>query len=183
MCRIPARVEPGGDIAGEIEQGVAGTGGGNEETLVRRILGGKARDEIGTDFVVCWPDHRAKRRAYLTARAPSRSIASTVASATPASAPRQPACAAPTTPARVSAKRTGPQSAVLTPIASAALAGDDGVGARARARRSTARRRRRLRRVDLVGGEQTAWLDLEAAAMRARLSAIWSGRRANRCRH
>ena len=50
-------------------------------------------------------------------RAPSFSIATSVASATPVSAPFQPACAAPTTPASPSANRIGPQSAVPTPIA------------------------------------------------------------------
>ncbi len=53
--------------------------------------------------------------------APSRSIAATVASITPDNAPRQPACAAPTTPACGSAKSTGPQSAVVTPTASARM--------------------------------------------------------------
>ena len=45
-------------------------------------------------------------------RAPSPSMAATVASKIPSSAPRQPACAAATTPASGSAKRTGAQSAV-----------------------------------------------------------------------
>jgi hypothetical protein len=50
--------------------------------------------------------------------APQRSIASIVASITPVSAPRQPACAAPITRACASANSTGPQSAVDTPTAS-----------------------------------------------------------------
>ena len=48
-------------------------------------------------------------------RAPIRSIAAMVASRTPVRAPRQPAWAAPITPACGSAKRTGAQSAVRTP--------------------------------------------------------------------
>ncbi len=47
--------------------------------------------------------------------APSRAIASTVASITPASAPFQPACAAPMTRASGSANRIMPQSAPVTP--------------------------------------------------------------------
>src|SRR5258708_5791249 len=49
--------------------------------------------------------------------APHRSIAAIVASSTPVAAPRQPAWAAPTTPACWSANSTGPQSAGVTPIA------------------------------------------------------------------
>ena len=50
-------------------------------------------------------------------RAPSRVIAATVASMTPASAPRQPPCAAPMTRASGSANSTGAQSAASTPSA------------------------------------------------------------------
>ena len=49
--------------------------------------------------------------------APRRSIAATVASTTPLSAPLQPACAAPMTRARRSANRIMPQSAPVTPSA------------------------------------------------------------------
>ena len=49
--------------------------------------------------------------------APSFSIALTVASTMPESAPRQPACAAPMTPALASQNRTGAQSAVRMPMA------------------------------------------------------------------
>ncbi len=78
--------------------------------------------------------------------APSSTMASTVASTMPESAPRQPAWAAPMTRASPSQKRTGAQSAVRTPMArpgvavtmasaSGALAGlprllgDHGIGA------------------------------------------------------
>ena len=55
-------------------------------------------------------------RTATISRAPRARIASTVSSITPPTAPFQPACAAPTTlPAR-SANRTGPQSAVTTPM-------------------------------------------------------------------
>ena len=50
--------------------------------------------------------------------APSFSMAATVASITPVNAPRQPAWAAPITPAWLSANSNGPQSAVDTPMAS-----------------------------------------------------------------
>ena len=50
--------------------------------------------------------------------APSVSMAATTAAITPVRAPRQPACAAPITPASASANSRGPQSAVDTPIAS-----------------------------------------------------------------
>jgi hypothetical protein len=53
---------------------------------------------------------------------PSRSIAATVASTTPLSAPLQPACAAPTTRAFGSANRIMPQSAPVTPSASPGVA-------------------------------------------------------------
>jgi hypothetical protein len=36
-------LEAGGNVTGEIEQGMAGTRGGNEETLICLPLGGKAR--------------------------------------------------------------------------------------------------------------------------------------------
>ena len=49
--------------------------------------------------------------------APSFSIAATVDSTTPVSAPFQPACAAPMTRAFGSASRTGPQSAAVMPMA------------------------------------------------------------------
>ena len=49
--------------------------------------------------------------------APSSTMAATVASITPATAPRQPAWAAPITPASVSANRIGAQSAVMMPRA------------------------------------------------------------------
>src|SRR5262249_26978994 len=50
--------------------------------------------------------------------APQCSMAAMVASRTPVAAPRQPAWATPMTPAVSSANRTGPQSAVVTPMAS-----------------------------------------------------------------
>ena len=53
----------------------------------------------------------------LPSRAPSRTIAATVSSTTPDLAPRQPACAAPITPACGSASSTGAQSAVRMPRA------------------------------------------------------------------
>ena len=49
--------------------------------------------------------------------APMASISSTIASSTPATAPRQPAWAAPTTRAAGSANSTGAQSAVTMPSA------------------------------------------------------------------
>ncbi len=49
--------------------------------------------------------------------APRLIIAAIVASSTPATAPRHPACAAPITPAAGSANRTGAQSAVTMPSA------------------------------------------------------------------
>ena len=55
-------------------------------------------------------------------RAPSRSIAATVASMIPLSAPFHPACAAPTTRASGSAKRIMPQSAPVTPSAKPGVA-------------------------------------------------------------
>ena len=55
-------------------------------------------------------------------KAPSPTIAATVASTTPSRAPFQPACAAPITPAPASANRIMPQSAPVTPSASPGVA-------------------------------------------------------------
>ncbi len=53
--------------------------------------------------------------AMCSTRAPSEIIAAMAWSVTPAIAPRHPAWTAPTTPASVSASKTGAQSAVTTP--------------------------------------------------------------------
>ena len=64
-----------------------------------------------------WPGRCTGRSRRECGRrdAPSSSIAAIVASVTPARAPRQPACAAPMTPASASANSTGAQSAVRMP--------------------------------------------------------------------
>ncbi len=110
-------LEPRGDVAGEIEQGVAGARRGDEKAGVRAIRGGEAADEVGADFVVAWRIIGPIAAVMCARFAPSASMASTVASMMPVKAPRQPACAAPITPAPASANRTGPQSAVVTPMA------------------------------------------------------------------
>ena len=61
-------LKPRGDVAAEIEQGMTVAAGRAEEAFRARILGGKARDEIGTDFVIVLPDHRTERGADLAAR-------------------------------------------------------------------------------------------------------------------
>ena len=83
---------------------------------------GRARDRrrrivrrTRADLVGALADRRADHGADARpVRAPSRSIAASVASSTPSSAPRQPAWAAPITPASGSANSTGAQSAVST---------------------------------------------------------------------
>ena len=61
--------------------------------------------------------HGPTPAAMFCARAPRSTMAATVASRIPARAPRQPACAAPITPAAASANNTGTQSAVRMPRA------------------------------------------------------------------
>ncbi len=73
--------------------------------------------------------------------APSPTIAATTPSSTPPSAPFQPACAAPITPASGSASRTGPQSAVSTPKQQARPIGHQRVGFGSRPRCPRARPR------------------------------------------
>ena len=72
--------------------------------------------------------HGPTAAAIRSRLAPSRSIAAIVASVTPASAPRQPAWAAPTTPASASASSTGAQSAVRMPSSRSGPVGDHRVG-------------------------------------------------------
>ena len=108
----PRRAQARGDVAFEIELPVARAAGG-EEALV---VGGEVLAEARVDLVARLRDRRADRGGDpRRARAPSRSIAATVFSITPPCAPRQPACAAPITPASRSASSTGAQSAVTTP--------------------------------------------------------------------
>src|SRR5262245_5297737 len=54
--------EPCPDVAGEIEQGMAGARRASEETFVRGIVGGELRQELWPDLVARLPDHRAERR-------------------------------------------------------------------------------------------------------------------------
>ena len=86
--------------------------------------------------------------------APHRSIAAIVASSTPVAAPRQPAWAAPMTPACWSASSTGPQSAVVTPMA---RPGVRVTMASARGRSCAVHGRSIVTdvgRMDLIGGEE-----------------------------
>ena len=112
-----------GDIGLEVEHGVARPAARNEEAL-RRLSGFReSGDELGADFVGRLRDAGTERGRRCASRfAPSRSIAATVASTTPVSAPFQPACAAPTTRASGSANRIMPQSAPVTPSASPGVA-------------------------------------------------------------
>ena len=93
--------------------------------------------------------------------APSRSMAATVASMTPPSAPRQPACAAPIT----RALRVGEQNRAAIRRGHAdgerAHAGDDGVGAGPRVGRPRRFGDDDIRRVDLIEREEAVRLDAE----------------------
>jgi hypothetical protein len=107
-----------------------------EETVrSRRILGGKARHQIGTDFVIglAGSSGQARREGWLRL-APSRAIAATVASATPASAPRQPACAAPITRATRIGEKDRAAIGGRHANGETGRAGNDGVSARASVR-------------------------------------------------
>ena len=87
-----------------------------EEPRIRRIVGQHRVAQVGRDLVGAGADAGADGRADLPARRGS-ACAATVASSTPASAPRQPAWAAPTMSPAGSANSTGAQSAVMTPSA------------------------------------------------------------------
>src|SRR5881227_649766 len=54
--------EPGRDVAGEIEQGMAGARAVTEEALVLGVVVGELRHELRPDLVARLPDHRAERR-------------------------------------------------------------------------------------------------------------------------
>ena len=82
-----------------------------QRTIARAVLS-TIEDPAALDRV--WADVVSVVRSRL---APSVSMALTVASTTPASAPFQPAWAAPITRADGSTNSTGPQSAAVTPIA------------------------------------------------------------------
>ena len=88
-------------------------------------------------------------------------MAATVASITPVKAPRQPACAAPITPASASANSSGPQSAVETPMARPRLARHHGIGARPRLRRPGRIGDDHVGRMDLIGREQAVGRNAE----------------------
>ena len=88
-------------------------------------------------------------------RAPSRVIAATVASMIPASAPRQPPCAAPMIRASGSANSTGAQSAARTPSAIPGAAVTIAVGAGVFLARPGALDCDRGRAVDLMAADQT----------------------------
>src|SRR5271170_3676016 len=60
--------EPRGDIPAEIELGMAVALRRAEESIAAGILGGKTRNEIGTDLVIALPDHWAERGANVVAR-------------------------------------------------------------------------------------------------------------------
>ena len=98
--------------------------------------------------------HGPTAAAMRSTRAPSEIIAAIAWSVTPASAPRQPAWAAPITPASASASRTGAQSAVTMPssrpgrsVTSASACGRSVVG-------HGSRDDHRGRRMDLVDAGQ-----------------------------
>ena len=109
--------------------------------------------------------------------APSRSIAATVASTIPVSAPFQPAWAAPTTRACGSANRIIPQSAPVTPSARPGVA----VAIPSQRGRASGRPvvgdRERVGRVDLVGHGQAVGRNTERsghsrAVLRHRLGRV-----------
>src|SRR5262249_28538204 len=63
----PSKLEPHGDIAGEIEHGVAIAGCRCEKPMARGVLCTKPDNKIGSDLIARLPDHRADRRADLAA--------------------------------------------------------------------------------------------------------------------
>src|SRR5262249_54939805 len=166
--------EAGGNIAGKIEQGVLRRRRGPEESFVRSVLGLEAGDEFGSDLVIRLADGRPQRGPRARSP-PPRSRAAIVASRTPVAAPRQPAWATPMTPAVSSANSTGPQSAVVMPMASPGTA----VTIASARGRSCGRHGRSI--VTTSGewtweaGSRESRCTPSAAAMRARFSATLAG--------
>src|SRR5262245_15386749 len=54
--------KPRRDVAGEIEQGMAGARRAAKEAFVLGIVGGELRLELRSDLIARLPDHRAERR-------------------------------------------------------------------------------------------------------------------------
>ena len=139
----PGPLEPRRDIAAEIELGVTVARRGREKPAAGRVLGGKARDQIGADLVARLPDHGSDAARMFSRIAPSRVIASIVASMTPA----ERAAPAGMRGANHAGLRVGQKHRPAIGRGDAdgerAHAGDDGVGARPLIAASTALRRRR----------------------------------------
>ncbi len=131
-------------IAGKIEQRMAVARGARRRSGCwrgpRRRNARSGRRRLRN----CAGGSSARATARISPRsAPSRSMASTVASTTPPSAPRQPAWAAPITPRLRIGEQNRPAIGRRDADRERAHAGDDGVGARPRRRRSRALPRRR----------------------------------------
>ncbi len=103
------------DIGLQVELVMIGPRPVGEEALILRRLFGEAAQETGIDLIAGARDARADRGGDALAAGAKASIASSVASVMPPSAPFHPAWAAPTTPASASANKTGAQSAVRIP--------------------------------------------------------------------
>ena len=134
--------------------GMAVAGRRGKEPIAAGVLGGKSRDEIGTDLVILLPDHGAQRRAYLIARSAEllhrfdRRLGDAGERAAPAGMRR----------AHDPSPRIGEKDRTAIGRADAdreaAFAGDDRVGARARGRGPRRVGDNDVRRVNLVDGEQ-----------------------------
>ena len=109
--------KPCGDVRFQIETIECVAPAGREERTITGIRCQEPIAERRVHLIAAWPMQGPMAAAMRARAAPSFSIAAMVESVTPPSAPFQPACAAPITPALVSAKRTGAQSAVSTPSA------------------------------------------------------------------
>ena len=176
--------QPRRDIAAKIEQGMAVARRRRRRTgCWRGPRRQNARSDRGRPRN--WPAGSSdrSRRGFGRARRRAAPSPSTVASMTPVSAPRQPACAAPITPRL----RIGEQNRAAIGRGHAdgerAHAGDDGVGARPRVGRPRRFGDDDVRRVDLIGGEEAVRLDAERRRhARAIFRDVFGACRASRCR-
>ena len=142
----------------------------------------KRSTNSGADLVVRLADHRAERGADAARCAPSFSIAAIVASSTPVSAPFQPACAAPITPAL----RVGEQDRAAVgggdADREARHARDDRVGARRILARPWLLGDDHVGRMDLVAGDEMRRRDAERGRHAgAVLAHACRARRSSRC--
>src|SRR5579862_4153823 len=153
--------QPGADIAGKVEHGMAVACGRREEAVAGRVLGVEAGDEIGADLVIGLPDHRSDDGADMAAlgaeplHGVDRGLDDTRKRAAP--------------PGMGGADDVGlwvgeedrPAIGGADADGKRPHAGDDGIGAGPRLGQPGRFRHHHLRRVDLIAGQKPARLDAD----------------------